>query len=121
MPAGKPDSRRGSSGSARNVCSVNTFWPSRGPVAIRYVIEASSRLLIDASSPESNARYAFSMLRAALSPRSGRSGRRSAAPVGLRNRFRLVKRLYEVPTYAFQSYEGSLQTGQIVEESLMCR
>src|SRR5690606_15098651 len=33
-------SRRGASGSAGSVCSVNTFWPSRGPVAIRYVIEA---------------------------------------------------------------------------------
>src|SRR5690606_713851 len=28
---------------------VNTFWPSRGPVAIRYVIEAPSSALIGAS------------------------------------------------------------------------
>ena len=35
-------SRRGASGSADSVCSVNTFWTSRGPVAIRYVIEAPS-------------------------------------------------------------------------------
>ena len=27
--------RRGASGSAGSVCSANTFWPSRGPVAIR--------------------------------------------------------------------------------------
>ncbi len=43
-------SRRGASGSAGSVCSVNTFWPSRGPAAIRYVIEAPSSALIGASS-----------------------------------------------------------------------
>jgi hypothetical protein len=56
-------SRRGPSGSAGSVCSVKTFCPSLGPVAIRYVIDAPSRLLIGASSPGSNARYAFSMSR----------------------------------------------------------
>src|SRR5690606_38640000 len=63
-------SRRGASGSAGSVCSVNTFWPSRGPVAIRYVIEAPSSALIGASSPGSNARYAFSMSRVMSPERS---------------------------------------------------
>lgn len=56
-------SRRGRSDSANSVCSVNTFCPSRGPVAIRYVIDAPSRLLTGAFSPGSNVRNAFSMSR----------------------------------------------------------
>src|SRR5690606_21424050 len=47
-------SRRAPSGSPGSVCSVNSFCPSLGPVAIRYVIEAPSRLLIGASSAGSN-------------------------------------------------------------------
>lgn len=56
-------SRRGPSGSAGSVCSVKTFCPSLGPVAIRYVIDAPSRLLVGGSSPGSNVRHAFSMSR----------------------------------------------------------
>src|SRR5690606_16478673 len=71
-------SRRAPSGSPGSVCSVNSFCPSLGPVAIRYVLEAPSRLLIGASSAGRNVRYAFSISRAMSPERSSERPIRSA-------------------------------------------